>query len=266
MLGEAGDICGIFGETERAVVKNGNCQRQEAVYIESTHLQLNHKTNEYEEKVYQFIVSSVVIIADWELFAEKQQIAEELQANALPQLQQRRQVEMEKESGDDHAREAALKRIAIPDGDLTKSSMFRIEELEKEKMLLSSSFLEQWDGYKLVQLCLEERVGQLTGEVAVHVKEKQELQTHAMTIKNLWRTMEQVKQLGGKVSSHVESKQGLQKHVSGVGGALAGSSSAGVGTYEGCRLTQLMEAEQQMAEVVNEHEAKENVMALQEKA
>jgi hypothetical protein len=34
-----------------------------------------------------------------------------------------------------------------------------------------------------------------------------------MTMKNLWRTMEQVKQLGGKVSSHVESKQGLQKHV-----------------------------------------------------
>ncbi len=32
------------------------------------------------------------------------------------------------------------------------------------------------------------------------------------------------------------------------------------------RLTQLMEAEQQMAEVGNEHEAKENVMALQEKA
>ncbi len=64
-----------------------------------------------------------------------------------------------------------------------------------------------------MQLCLEERVGQLTGEVAVHVKEKQELQAHAMTIKNLWRTMEQVKQLGGKVSSHVESKQGLQKHV-----------------------------------------------------
>ncbi len=32
------------------------------------------------------------------------------------------------------------------------------------------------------------------------------------------------------------------------------------------RHTQLMEAEQQMAEVVNEHEAKENVMALQEKA
>jgi hypothetical protein len=73
--------------------------------------------------------------------------------------------------------------------------------------------LEQLDGYKLVQLCLEERVGQLTGEVTVYVKEKQELQTHAMTIKNLWRTMEQVKQLGGKVSSHVESKQGLQKHV-----------------------------------------------------
>ncbi len=48
--------------------------------------------------------------------------------------------------------------------------------------------LEQLDVYKLVLLCLEERVGQLTGEVAVHVKEKQELQTHAMTIKNLWRT------------------------------------------------------------------------------
>ncbi len=31
--------------------------------------------------------------------------------------------------------------------------------------------LEQLDGYKLVQLCLEERVRQLTGEVAVHVKE-----------------------------------------------------------------------------------------------
>lgn len=73
--------------------------------------------------------------------------------------------------------------------------------------------LEQLDGYKLVQLCLEERVGQLTGEAAVHVKEKQELQTHSMTIKNLWRTMEQVKQLRGKVSSDVESKQGLQKHV-----------------------------------------------------
>jgi hypothetical protein len=29
-------------------------------------------------------------IAHWELLAEKQQIAEELQANALPQLQQRR--------------------------------------------------------------------------------------------------------------------------------------------------------------------------------
>ncbi|CAK9268745.1 unnamed protein product [Sphagnum jensenii] len=46
---------------------------------------------------------------------------------------------MEKGSGEDHAGEAALKRIAIPDGDLTKSSMFRIEELEKEKMLVSSS-------------------------------------------------------------------------------------------------------------------------------
>jgi len=60
MLGEAGDICGIFGETVRAVVKNGNCQWQEAVFIESTHLQLNHKMNAYEEKCYQFI-SSVVI-------------------------------------------------------------------------------------------------------------------------------------------------------------------------------------------------------------
>jgi hypothetical protein len=30
---------------------------------------------------------------------------------------------MERESGDDHAGEATLKRIAIPDGDLTKSSM-----------------------------------------------------------------------------------------------------------------------------------------------
>jgi hypothetical protein len=61
MLGEAGDICGIFGETVRTVVKNGNCQWQEAVYMESTHLQLNHKMNEYEEKCYQFIISSVVI-------------------------------------------------------------------------------------------------------------------------------------------------------------------------------------------------------------
>ncbi len=54
--GEAHDIW-----TVRAVVKNGICQWQEAVYIKSTHLQLNHKTNEYEEKCYQFIVSSVVI-------------------------------------------------------------------------------------------------------------------------------------------------------------------------------------------------------------
>jgi hypothetical protein len=30
---------------------------------------------------------------------------------------------MEKESGDDHAGEAALKRISTPDGDLKKSSM-----------------------------------------------------------------------------------------------------------------------------------------------
>jgi hypothetical protein len=61
MLGEAGDICGIFGETVRAEVKNGSCQWQEAVYIEYIHLQLNHKMNEYEEKCYQFIISSVVI-------------------------------------------------------------------------------------------------------------------------------------------------------------------------------------------------------------
>jgi hypothetical protein len=33
MWGEAGDTCGIFGETVRAVVKDGNCQWQEAVYI-----------------------------------------------------------------------------------------------------------------------------------------------------------------------------------------------------------------------------------------
>jgi hypothetical protein len=40
-----------------------------------------------------------------------------------------------------------------------------IKSLEAE----FGAVLEQLDGYKLVQLCLEERVGQLTGEVAVHV-------------------------------------------------------------------------------------------------
>lgn len=36
-----------------------------------------------------------------------------------------------------------------------------IKSLEAE----FGAVLEQLDGYKLVQLCLEERVGQLTGEV-----------------------------------------------------------------------------------------------------
>jgi hypothetical protein len=96
--GEAGDICGIFGETVRAVVKTGTCQWQEAVCIKSTHLQLNHKTNEYEEKCYQFIVSSVVIytplsvvfsepqnkkILDLKKALEQQQCGETERSNSL---------------------------------------------------------------------------------------------------------------------------------------------------------------------------------------
>ncbi|CAM6053249.1 unnamed protein product [Sphagnum tenellum] len=44
-------------KTARAVVKNGNCQWQDPI-VESTQLQLNQTTNEYEEKFYKFVVSS----------------------------------------------------------------------------------------------------------------------------------------------------------------------------------------------------------------
>ncbi len=45
-------------KTARAVVKNGNCQWQDPI-VESTRLQLNQTTNEYEEKFYKLVVSSV---------------------------------------------------------------------------------------------------------------------------------------------------------------------------------------------------------------
>lgn len=74
--------------------------------------------------------------------------------------------------------------------------------------------LEELETYKSTQLHLEERVGQLTGEVTVHVEANEELQKRAIAMEeNLQRTMEQVEQLTGDVSSHVEAKEGLQKGV-----------------------------------------------------
>jgi chromosome segregation ATPase len=74
--------------------------------------------------------------------------------------------------------------------------------------------LEELETYKSTQLHLEERVGQLTGEVTVHVEANEELQKRAIAMEeSLQRTMEQVEQLTGDVSSHVEAKEGLQKGV-----------------------------------------------------
>ncbi|CAK9277643.1 unnamed protein product [Sphagnum jensenii] len=74
--------------------------------------------------------------------------------------------------------------------------------------------LEELETYKSTQLHLEERVGQLTGEVTVHVEANEELQKRAIAMEeSLQRTMEQVEQLTGDISSHVEAKEGLQKGV-----------------------------------------------------
>jgi hypothetical protein len=101
MWGEASDTCGIFGETVRAVVKNGNCQWQEAVYIESTHLQLNHEMIENEEKCYQFIISSVVIYIPLSVVFSEPQNKKNLDLKKA--LEQRQCGETERSNSLDHA-------------------------------------------------------------------------------------------------------------------------------------------------------------------
>jgi hypothetical protein len=90
-----------FERHSRAVVKTGNCQWQEAVYVKSTHLQLNHKTNEYEEKCYQFIVSSVVIYTPLSVVFSEPQNKKNL--NLKKALEQQQCGETERSNSLDHA-------------------------------------------------------------------------------------------------------------------------------------------------------------------